>query len=266
MVTALITGGTSGIGAEFARTYARRGHDIVLVARDEARLASSAAELRALGAPAVETLSADLSDRDAVLRVAERLESPDAPVDILVNNAGFGVRFKLVTTDYEALDRALDVMNRAVFVLGGAAARSMKQRGRGQIINVSSTAGFVTMGAYSAIKTWVTVYTEGLANELRGTGVTATALCPGWVRTEFHERAGIAGSSIPDVMWVEAEPTVAAAVRAADRGRVIVVPSARYSFLMSIVRHLPRTTVRWVSRKLSSSRDHETTTAGAGTH
>ena len=270
MVTALITGGTSGIGAEFARAYARRGHRLVIVARDEARLASTADELRALGAPEVETLSADLSDRADVLAVAARIEREDAPVDILVNNAGFGVHLKLVTTDYAAVDRAFDVMNRAVFILGGAAARAMRKRRTGQIINVSSTAGFITMGAYSAIKAWVTSYTEGLSNELRGTGVTATALCPGWVRTEFHARAGITASSIPEAMWVDAAYTVDVAMRAADKGRVIVIPSARYAVLIFLVRHIPRVTVRWVSRKLSSNRDSESSptasSTGAGTH
>ena len=155
MVTALITGGTSGIGAEFAKGYARRGYDIVLVARDAARLESTATELRSLGAPSVEVLAADLADRLQVARVAERIEDAAAPVDILVNNAGFGLHLKLATPDVDPLDTAFDVMCRAVLVLSGAAARAMKARGSGRIINVSSTAAFITTGAYSAIKVWV---------------------------------------------------------------------------------------------------------------
>ena len=266
MVTALITGGTSGIGAEFAKGYARRGYDIVLVARDAARLESTATELRSLGAPSVEVLAADLADRSQVARVAERIEDAGAPIDILVNNAGFGLHIKLATPDVQPLDTAFDVMCRAVLVLSGAAARAMKARGSGRIINISSTAAFITTGAYSAIKAWVLNYTEGLANELRGTGVSALAVCPGWVRTEFHERAGINARSIPDFLWVDAASTVETAIRASERGRVIVVPSVRYSVLMWLVRHLPRVTVRWISRAISSSRDESPVATGAGAH
>lgn len=266
MVTALITGGTSGIGAEFAKGYARRGYDIVLVARDAARLESTANELRSLGAPTVEIFAADLADRSQVARVAQRIEDADAPIDVLVNNAGFGLHIKLATTDVEPLDTAFDVMCRAVLVLSGAAARAMRARGSGRIINVSSTAAFITTGAYSAIKAWVLNYTEGLANELRGSGVTALAVCPGWVRTEFHERAGINASSIPNFLWVGAASTVETAIRASDRGRVIVVPSARYTIIMWVIRHLPRVTVRYISRAISSSRETPPVKTEAGAH
>ncbi|WBU37049.1 SDR family NAD(P)-dependent oxidoreductase [Homoserinibacter sp. YIM 151385] len=253
MGTALVTGGTSGIGAAFARALAARGHDLVLVARDEARLEETAAELRATGRH-VEVLSADLSVRADVDRVAARIEDPSRPVDLLVNNAGFGVHWKLTASDVEVHDRAMEVMVRAVLVLGGAAGRAMRERGHGAIVNVSSTAGFITMGAYSAIKAWVTSYTEGLSNELHGTGVTVTALCPGWVRTEFHQRAGIRSSSIPESLWLDADALVATSLRDVDRGRVISMPSIRYRVLIWFTRHLPRTTVRWISRRISSSR------------
>lgn len=266
MVTVLITGGTSGIGAEFARAYARRGYDLVIVARDEARLASSAEEFVALGAVGVEVIVADLADRSDVDRVAERIEDAGRPIDILVNNAGFGMHISLLSRDLAAFDRGFDVMQRAVLVLAGAAGRAMKQRGSGRIINIASTAGFVTMGVYSAIKAWVSIYSEGLSNELRGSGVTVTALCPGWVRTEFHQRAGIRASSIPDVLWMDAAATVAIGIRASERGRVVVVPSARYSFLMFLLKHAPRVTVRWVSRKLSSSRSDSAVHSEAGVH
>lgn len=265
MTTALITGGTSGIGAEFARSYARRGYDLVLVARDAARLEASAVELRSLGAPSVEVISADLADRAQVDLVARRIEDADAPIDILVNNAGFGLHIKLATTEVHRLDTAFDVMCRAVLVLSGAAARAMRARGSGRIINIASTAAYITTGAYSAIKVWVLNYTEGLANELRGSGVSVTAVCPGWVRTEFHQRAGINARSIPGFLWVDAPSTVESAIRASERGRVIVVPSVRYSLLMGILRLLPRRSVRWISRAISSSRDEAPVTHGAGT-
>ena len=253
MVTALITGGTSGIGATFARSLASRGYDLVLVARDQANLDRMAAELNGLGA-AVETISADLSDRTDVARVAERLGSTERPIDMLVNNAGFGVHSSLITTNPAPHDRALEVMVRTVLVLGGAAATAMVARGSGRIINVSSTAGYITMGSYSAVKAWVTSYTEGLAVELRGTGVTATALCPGWVRTEFHSRANIRTTSIPKSLWVDVTKTVETGLNDAAKGRVISIPTVRFNVLIFLARHAPRRTIRWVSAAIKSGR------------
>lgn len=254
MAVALITGGTSGIGAAFARALAARGFDLVLVARDEQRLAAEAARYRA-GGRRIETLSADLSVRADVDRVAARLADPADPVVLLVNNAGFSVGARLLDADTAPHDRAMEVMIRAVLVLSGTAARAMRTRGRGDIINVSSTAGFITMGAYSAIKAWVTTYTESLAVELHGSGVRVLALCPGWVRTEFHQRAGLSVSSIPGALWVDADALVAAALRDLTRGRVISVPTLRYKALIFLARHGPRGGIRAVSRRISGGRE-----------
>jgi short-subunit dehydrogenase len=253
MATALVTGGTSGIGAAFARELARRGFDLVLVARDEGRLHREAEGYRASGRQ-VEVLVADLADRADVRRVAARIEDPARPVEVLVNNAGFSVRARLTDPDLAEHDRALEVMVRAVLVLSGAAARAMRTRGHGSIVNVSSTAGFITMGAYSAIKAWVTAYTEGLAGELHSSGVRVMALAPGWVHTEFHERAGVHVSGIPEALWIDADELVAAAFKDLARGRVVSVPTVRYKALMFLVRHAPRGGVRAVSRALSRRR------------
>jgi short-subunit dehydrogenase len=204
MGIALVTGGTSGIGAEFARQLAARGDDLVLVARDAKRLDAMAAELGALGR-SVEVIVADLSDVKDTARVAKRLADTTKPVDILVNNAGFGGLSKLVNPDFAQYDEAFGVMMRAVWMLSAAVAPGMKERGHGAIINVASTAGQLSMGAYSSIKAWVVTYSESLANELHGTGVTVTALMPGWVRTEFHQRAAISSSSIPNSLWLGTE-------------------------------------------------------------
>ncbi len=254
MTTALVTGGTSGIGAAFARALAARGDHLVLVARDAGRLADMASELTAAHGVRVEVLSADLGDHDDVRRVADRLASADRPIDLLVNNAGFGVPYALTNADTAPHEHAIDVMIRAVLVLGAAAGRAMRARGGGTIINVSSTAGYVTMGGYSAIKAWVTVYSEGLANELRGTGVQVTALCPGWVRTEFHQRADIRTSKIPDQLWLDAERLVADCLRDVEQHKVISIPSKRYQALILAARLAPRSAIRAVSRKLSSGR------------
>lgn len=254
MATALVTGGTSGIGAAFARALARRGDDLVLVARDAQRLEGVASELSRHHGVQVEVLPADLADRQDTEKVADRLRSDEAPVDTLVNNAGFGVHVRLLAEDTTPHERAIEVMCRAVLVLGAAAGGSMVRRGHGTIINVSSTAGYVTMGSYSAVKAWQTAYTEGLSIELAGTGVTATALCPGWVRTEFHERAGIDAATIPGPMWLDVDRVVADALRDAAAGKVISIPSARYKALMVLARHSPRSVVRAASSRLTSSR------------
>jgi uncharacterized protein len=254
MATALITGGTSGIGGAFARELAARGDDLVLVARNADRLSDMATGLKERYAVDVETIAADLGVRSEVLRIAERLTSTERPIDMLINNAGFGIGAKLTDADTAPHEHGIDVMITAVLLLGAAAGRTMRERGAGTIINVSSTAGYVAMGSYSAIKTWVTAYTESLANELHGTGVKVTALCPGWVRTEFHERANINISSIPSALWLDADRLVADALEDAADGKVISIPSKRYKVLMTICEHLPRRVLRVVSRNLTSSR------------
>lgn len=254
MATALITGGTSGIGAAFARALAARGDNLVLVARNADRLAEMAAEITGRYPVEVETLSADLAHRGDTVRIAERLASTEQPIDLLVNNAGFGVPVKLTAEDTTPHEHGIDVMIRAVLILAAAAGRTMAARGSGAIVNVSSTAGFVTMGSYSAVKAWVTTYSEGLANELARSGVTVTALCPGWVRTEFHERAEIGTSKIPGFMWLEADRLVADCLADVAKGAVISIPSKRYQALIFVARHLPRRAVRAVSVRLSSGR------------
>lgn len=241
---ALVTGGTSGLGLEFARALAARGLSLVLVARDEQRLTKTADQLRWRYGVEVETLVADLAARDDVQAVAARLEDAESPVDVLVNNAGHGVHTPLLSADLTELDRSLEVMVRTVMVLGGAAGRAMVSRGHGAIVNVASVAGLVPMGAYSAIKAWVETYSESLSLELAGTGVQATALLPGWVRTEFHERAKIRTNAIPSFLWLEADRVVADALADVDRGKVRSVPSTRFRVLAFLAQHAPRPLVR----------------------
>jgi uncharacterized protein len=254
MPTALITGGTSGIGAGFARALAERGDDLVLVARGAERLAASAEALTQRYAVSVETMSADLSVRADVLQVAERVSSQESPIDLLVNNAGFGIRARLTDADLSPHDEAIDVMIKAVLILAGSAGRAMRERGRGTIINVSSTAGFVSLGNYSAIKAWVLTYSESLANELAGSGVQVTVVCPGWVRTEFHDRAKINAGSIPKQLWLDTDRVVADCLSDVAAHKVISIPSMRFRALMVAVKLAPAGAVRAVSRKISSSR------------
>jgi short-subunit dehydrogenase len=244
MTTALVTGATAGIGREFAVQLAARGNDLVLVARDVERLDELAAELRRTRGVQVEILPADLSDREATARVAQRLADRERPVDVLVNNAGFGMKQSFLVNDLADEEGMFDVLCRAVLVLSHAAGRAMKERGRGQIINVSSVAGWIASGTYSAAKSWVTVFTEGLAGELAGSGVTATALCPGFVRTEFHARAQIRDDAFPDALWLEAPMLVRECLDDAAAGRVISVPSLTYKALSLALKVVPRALVR----------------------
>ena len=254
MPTALVTGATAGIGASFARQLAARGDDLVLVARDLARLDAAAAELSGAHGVRVEVLAADLVTPAGVAAVAERLSDASRPVDLLVNNAGFGLTSRLTDADLSEHDRSWAVMGDAVVVLSNAAARAMVARGSGRILTVASLAAWVTQGEYSAIKGYARLYTEGLAGELHGTGVTATALCPGWVRTEFHERAAIRTSAIPDWAWVDADRCVREALADADAGRVISIPTKRWKVAAFALQHLPRSVVHRISRELGRSR------------
>lgn len=254
MPTAVVTGATAGLGAEFARQLAAAGQDLVLVARDVPRLEASAAELRTAYGVAVEVIGADLADRDQLGRVAARLADPARPVDLLVNNAGFARRTGFLADDLAEEERAVDVMLRAVLVLSHASATTMRDRGRGRIVNIASVAAFVAMGTYSATKSWVVVFTEALARELAGSGVTATVVCPGFVHTEFHERANLNMSRLPEWGWVGAERVVRESLAGAANGRVVVVPSRRYAVLVTLLRYLPRGLVRRVSAALAARR------------
>lgn len=247
MATALITGASAGLGLEFAWQLATARHDVVLVARDAERLERLAGQLRAAAGVRAEVLPADLSDREQTERVAQRLRDQDNPVGLLVNNAGFGVGDRFVGGDLAEHERGLEVMVRAVMVLSHAAAESMVQRGRGAILNVSSLAALTAVGTYSADKAWVRVFTEALAVELKGTGVTATALCPGLVHTEFHERAGLDRQSFPEIAWLNADAVVAAALADVRRGAVISTPSLRYGLVAEVARLLPRAAIRAIS-------------------
>lgn len=247
MSTALVTGATAGIGNAFARRLATDGHDVILVARDADRLEQVAADLRARGV-GVAVLVADLADRDQLLTVEDRLRDPDRPVDLLVNNAGYTVNQSFVHGSLDAEQRMLDVLVTAVLRLSHAAVGGMVERHRGAVVNVSSVASFLPFGTYSAAKAWVTAFSQGLANEVTGTGVRVMALCPGFVHTEFHERAEIDLSGSQEWMWLDADRVVAAALADLARGKVISVPGAQYKALAAGTHLVPRDTVRRLER------------------
>ncbi len=248
MGTALVTGASAGLGLEFAWQLATARHDVVLVARDGDRLHRLAGQLEAAAGVRTEVIVADLSDRAQLEPLVARLQQTTRPVGLLVNNAGFAIAQPFVGGDVAREETALDVMVRAVLVLSHAAAGAMTQRGRGAILNVASTAALLASGTYSAHKAWVRTFTEGLAVELRGTGVTATALCPGFVHTEFHERGHVDVSMWPSVTFLNPEDVVAAALADVRRGVVISTPSLRYKAIAGTVRVAPRWAIRAFGR------------------
>ncbi len=255
MPTALITGGTVGIGHAFATALAGAGYDLVLASRDEAGLRAVAKDFHTRYGVQVEVCPTDLAQADQVAALAARIEDPAQPIDLLVNNAGFAVHDSLLTTDTGIHRRAMDVMCLAMLVLGGAAGRAMKARGHGAILNVTSSSAVITTGNYSAIKAWATVYTEGLANELRGSGVRVMALLPGWVKTEFHKRAGVKAHNLPDFVWIDADQLVAQALKDLAGGKILSVPTRRWAFAVGLGHIAPRRAIRWVSRALTKSRE-----------
>ncbi|KAA1418770.1 SDR family oxidoreductase [Nocardioides humilatus] len=241
MSTSLVTGATAGIGLEFARQLAARGDDLVLVARDTARLEEVAADLRSSFGVATEVISADLTD-DAQLAVVEaRLADVDRPVDVLVNNAGFGLKNGFLDNDVAVEQAQQDVLVRAVLRLTHAALGGMVERGHGGVINVSSVAAFLPRGTYSAAKAWVNSFSAWAHNEYSGRGVTVMALCPGFVKTEFHQRLGIdRDASAPKILWLEPDRLVREALADFDKGKPMSIPSKRYKTIVTATRLVPR--------------------------
>ena len=235
--TALVTGATAGIGHAFATHLARRGHDLVLVARDEGRLESVAKELRGAYDVDVEVLPADLADRLQLAAVEARLADPARPVDLLVNNAGFGLKGRFLVNDVDAEQGMLDVLVTAVMRLSHAALGAMTERGHGGVINVSSVAAFLPRGTYAAAKAWVNSFSEWAANEYRDQGVTVMALCPGFTKTEFHERMGVRRGT--GFMWLDVDVLVGKALADFDKGRTYSIPGAHYRVIAGLTRLVP---------------------------
>jgi len=250
MSTALITGASAGIGAEFARQLADRGADLVLVARSEDALQALAAELHERHGIAVEVLVADLAVEQDVDRVARRIADADRPIDLLVNNAGFGLPLHFADNDIADEVRHLRVLVEAPMRLMHAALGVMRGRG-GRIVNVASVAGFISRSTYSACKAWIIGFSRWANDEYAGDGVTVTALCPGFVHTAFHARMGLAAGEegVPSFLWLDAPFVVRQGLRAAARGRSVVIPSLRYKAMIAGSRLVPRSLTTLIARR-----------------
>ncbi|RYB91532.1 SDR family oxidoreductase [Nocardioides glacieisoli] len=242
MPTALITGATAGIGHEYAVQLAARGHDLVLVARDVARLDLVADELRRAHQVEVEVLAADLTDRADLARVEARLADHDRPVDLLVNNAGFGLKKRFLDNTADEETAMLEVLVTAVLRLTHAALGPMAERGHGGIINVSSVAAFLPRGSYSAAKAWVNSFSEWAHMEYGPRGVTVMSLCPGFTKTEFHERMQVKRGD--GFMWLDVEFLVRKSLEDFDRGRAFSIPGAQYKTIIALTKAIPNRVLR----------------------
>lgn len=253
MATALVTGATSGIGAAFCRQLAAQGYRLVIVARDAQRLAEQRASLMTAGSPEVEVLAADLTDPHDVRLVAERLADEERPIDLLVNNAGKGLAKDFLDSTPDELTELLDLNVTSVLLLTRAALPAMVARGHGGIINVASIAGIVPGrgGTYGASKSWVIAFSEAMAMQYGPRGVRIQALNPGFVRTEFHDRAGIDMTSTPDWMYVDSEKLVRESLEALRHNKMTATPGALYQTITMANKLLPRSMIRSVAKKVS---------------
>jgi short-subunit dehydrogenase len=237
--TALITGPTSGIGLAFAHQLAASGHDLVLVSRNAERLEKLAAEVRASYGGEAEVIVADLGKRDELAAVEARLADRGRPVDLLVNNAGLGLKEKFLDNSVEDEQHLLDVLVTAVLRLTHAALGPMVARGSGSIVNVSSVAGYLPRGSYSAAKAYVTSLSEWADLTYRDQGVRVMALLPGFTKTEFHERMDVSRESAPSWLWLDVDRLVSEALRDLAKGRTISVPSKRYKVIAVVAKYAP---------------------------
>jgi hypothetical protein len=239
MTTALITGASSGLGAEFARQLAAQGHALVLVARDSVRLEKLAAELRSRTGVEVEVLPADLTDEAQLAAVVGRVGDPARPVGILVNNAGIGLLHDFDRTPLEDEINHVRLHVEAPLSLCHAAIRAMSARNEGRIINVASIAAFVPRGSYSAAKAWMLAFSRWANLHYKRRGIIVTVLCPGFVHTEFHARMGMTTKFIPPFLWLRADRVVREGLVDNLRGKGVSIPSRRYKAVALLSRVLP---------------------------
>jgi uncharacterized protein len=245
---ALVTGATSGIGESFTRLLASHNYNVVLVARDLPRLQERAAALEAKFGITTYVIQADLATDDGCLRIEKYIQ--DNQIDVLINNAGFGTNkaFTMSTLDIE--QQLLDVLVRTPMRLMHVALPPMKQRNNGIIINVSSVAGYIAGGTYSASKSYLTVLSESLNTELSATNVKVSALCPGFTRTEFHQRGKMSMKGLPNFLWLNADRLVEQSWRDGLKGKAVSVPGWQYKLLVFVVHTVPRSIVRKIGMNI----------------
>lgn len=251
--TVLITGGTAGLGAEFASQLAAKGSHLVLVARNAERLGEAASTLHSAHGIRVETLTADLHNDDDVARVVARLSAtpPDglAPVTTLINNAGYGLRTAFADSPLEDELQHLKIHVTVPLILSHTVLQGMRQRKSGHIINIASVAGFTPRGTYGAVKSAMISFSRWANIAYGREGIHVTAVCPGFVHTEFHQRMSVDKATIPAWMWLSAVDVVAEALRDSAAGKGVSIPSLKYKVLASAARFLPPSLVANIANK-----------------
>lgn len=245
---ALVTGATAGIGESFCRLLADNNYNIVLVARDLPRLQERAIQLEAKFNVETHVIQADLST-DAGCSVVEQYLASNQ-VDVLINNAGFGLNKAFTMSELKAEQEMFDVLVRTPMRLMHVVLPGMKQRNKGVVINVSSVAGYIAGGSYSAAKSYLTVITESLHTELANTNIKVSALCPGFTRTEFHQRGRMSMKGLPSFMWLDSDVLVAKAWSDALKGKAVSIPGWQYQLLVFVIHALPRSIIRKVGMNL----------------
>ena len=241
---ALVTGATVGIGESFTRLLASKGYNIALVARDEVRLHERAGELREKYGIQTFVLPADLATKSGVKSVEKYIQSYE--IEVLINNAGFAINKVFTASDLGDEQDLLNVLVRTPMRLMHVILPGMKERKSGTIINVSSVAGFIAGGTYSAAKSYLTVLSESINADLKGSGVKVSALCPGFTRTEFHKRARMKMKGLPSFLWLNADKLVAKAWKDAQANQPVSVPGWQYKLLVAIISIAPRSFVRQI--------------------
>lgn len=239
---ALVTGATAGIGESFARLLAGQGFNLILVARDEARLKAKATELADSHHISTEVIVADLTTEAGCAAIEHYIETHQ--IDALINNAGYGLNQSFTKSDIDEEQKVLNILVRTPMRLTHRALPQMIARNSGVVINVASVAGFIAGGAYSAMKSYLTVLTESLHADVRETDVRVSALCPGFTRTEFHQRANMRMDALPKAMWLDSDYLVAKAWKDAQGGKAVSVPGFQYKVLLFVIKFAPRSWVR----------------------
>jgi len=252
---ALVTGASAGLGETFARQLAARGCNIVLTARRADRLAALGEELEKAGLQTV-VIPVDLARREAPAEIMAGLAEKGISPDILVNNAGFGLTGQYTERSWQEQGDFIQLMVTACAELAHHCLSGMRARGWGRVINVSSVAGLVPPSAghtlYSASKVFLISFTQSLAAEVQGDGVTCCAVCPGFTYTEFHDVNGTREAlhkAMPDFMMLQADEVVAGTLKAVDKGHVVYVPGWQYKTIVALSRLMPL----WLTEKLARS-------------
>ena len=245
---ALVTGATAGIGESFTRLLAENNYNIVLVARDLPRMQERARDLEAKYKVSTHVIQADLATDAGCATVENYIASNQ--IDVLINNAGFGINKAFTMSALDAEQQMMDVLVRTPMRLMHVALPGMKERNKGVIINVSSVAGYIAGGSYSASKSYLTVLTESLHTELAGTNLKISALCPGFTRTEFHQRGRMSMKGLPNFMWLNSDKLVAKSWSDALKGEAVSIPGWQYQLLVFLIQSIPRSIVRKVGMNL----------------